>query len=431
MADSQLHSQTRQGKSAEPVVFADRMLDRALRRWRRDEADAVRYAATVICQHNLASLVNALPSPFAERVRVVVDEFDRHQEEREGRRKTAQERRQKIVQERRQKRLQEKQEKQRKIEQERLQERQRKLRRAALLASIAGLQGEARIRFLADLVPVERNLIATPAEQLKLFALRKDSLPAGKARRKTAKQYIGTTELRANGWTAAQIVRLLGAPDMTKTNPHGSHLSPMKLYNCNRVAKVERSAAFAAWGEKAKKRAQGRLVESTPENILAAIFAVNRAAKRRRDAASTTYSAELHGFAGFHSAEKRALYELKDKGIAYLASEGALVCIGIHGRLALWKGGGYRFHSTLHPLPLPETIEGDLFLAEAKPRARKDPLIKDARLLLESLGDTRSGLGRLDSVSYASARRPRVRFKADFFEEYEDDFIEDDFIEED
>lgn len=40
-------------------------------------------------------------------------------------------------------------------------------------------------------------------------------------RREQARLFIGTTELRENGWTAAQIERLLGEPDATRTNPHG------------------------------------------------------------------------------------------------------------------------------------------------------------------------------------------------------------------
>ena len=356
MAISPLHSQTRQGKPSEPVGFAARMLERALRRWRREEADAVRYAVAVIRQHNLASLVDALPSAFAERVRAAVDNAidnnNRRREERERQWKAQRE--------------------------------EQALRLTPTRAGIAGLQG---------------------------------------SRKEEAKQFIGTIGLRERGWTAAQIVRLLGAPDATRTNPHGADLSPMKLFRRDRVAEVERSAAFAEWRENAKRRAQGSLVEPTAENILAAIFAVNRGAKRRRDAASIAYGNGMHGFAGLHSSEKHDLYRLKDKGIVHLASESVLICIGIHGRLALWKGGGYTFHSTLHPLPLPETIEGDLFLAEAKPRARREPRIKDARLLLESLGDQSSRFGRLNSVSYASRR---VRFKEDFIEE---DFIED-FIEE-
>jgi hypothetical protein len=395
------------------------MLARALQRWSRDEVDAVRYAVTVIRQHNLTAIVDALPPPFAERVRAAIAEFARP----------------------RQVSRREMQERERKAAERRLQEQQREeraLRLTALRAGITELEGEARIRFLAGLAPSERNLIvASPAERREAIALRKTALLADKVRREAAKQCIGTIALRERGWTAAQITRLLGAPDMTRTNPHGRDLSPMKLYNRDRVAEVERSAAFTEWYENAKRRTQGSLVESTAENILAAVFAVNRAAKRRRDAASTAYSAEMYGFAGHHSSEKRGLYELKDKGIAHLASEGVLACIGIHGRLAMWKGSGYTFHSTLHPLPLPQVIDGDLFLAEAKPRGsrRREPRIKDARLLLESLGDRNSKFGRLNDISYANARRPRVRFKRDFIEEedFEEDFIDedlDDFIEE-
>ena len=68
--------------------------------------------------------------------------------------------------------------------------------------------------------------------------------------------------------------------------------------------------------------------------------------------------------AWFQSREKLELYRLKDCGIAHLARAGVLVCVGTHGRLAPWKGHGYSFHSTLHPIPLPEAIV-------AIPRLRK------------------------------------------------------------
>lgn len=45
--------------------------------------------------------------------------------------------------------------------------------------------------------------------------------------------------------------------------------------------------------------------------LLASIFAVNRAAKRRRDAAEQRYLATNHGFSGHNRAEKEQLYQLK------------------------------------------------------------------------------------------------------------------------
>jgi len=41
-------------------------------------------------------------------------------------------------------------------------------------------------------------------------------------------------------------------------------------------------------------------LDQTSANVLRAIWTINRAAKRRRDAAEYSYDREMHGFAGHH-----------------------------------------------------------------------------------------------------------------------------------
>ena len=81
-------------------------------------------------------------------------------------------------------------------------------------------------------------------------------------------------------------------------------------------------------------------IERTPENILLAIWSVNRAAKRRLDAAEASYSGGLHGFAGHHKSEKDQYYRLKDRGTAWLAHYGHMVAAYRHGQLVVWTGAG-------------------------------------------------------------------------------------------
>lgn len=160
-------------------------------------------------------------------------------------------------------------------------------------------------------------------------------------------------------------------------------------------------------------------VAATPENIAAAVFAVNRAAKRRRDAAASAYDAGTHGFAKQHSKEKSALYEQKDRGIAWLASEGHLQPAKIHGSLVVWGGLGYSFHSRLKPRGVElERDAENVFRAEAKPAASSHMRIVDAKALLAGLDDRTSRFDLLAGVEMKRAPKPRRR--RDEFDDEED-----------
>ncbi len=127
--------------------------------------------------------------------------------------------------------------------------------------------------------------------------------------------------------------------------------------------------------------------EPVTVDLLAAIFAVNRAAKRYRDAASAQYWASNHGFARRAKITKTHLYELKDRGISAALQTGRIAYEGTHGGFALYRGEGYCYHSTLSPADavLPVEPLAAALRVEAKPRTAKEPRLKDAVATLEAL----------------------------------------------
>ena len=144
-----------------------------------------------------------------------------------------------------------------------------------------------------------------------------------------------------------------------------------------------------------------------PVDLLAAMFAVNRSAKRYRDAARAHYHASQHGFAGHSSSRKRELYSLKERGIVAAFRAGRITCEGIHGKLAIYRGEGYCFHSPL----LPDGISGATghddspLMVEAKPRGRSESRLCDAIHTLSSLPKDRDGFRELDVPELQTAMR--------------------------
>lgn len=122
-------------------------------------------------------------------------------------------------------------------------------------------------------------------------------------------------------------------------------------------------------------------------DLLKAIFTVNRSAKRYRDAASAHYSHRKHAFARAAKETKEALYELKDDGIATAYRLGRIAYVGLAGGLAVYRGEGYCFHSTLIPegVELTEVDASDPIFVESKARTKDEPRLKDAVFTLEKL----------------------------------------------
>jgi hypothetical protein len=144
-------------------------------------------------------------------------------------------------------------------------------------------------------------------------------------------------------------------------------------------------------------------LDKTPENVLLAVWSVNRASKRRRDAAESAYGNDLHGFAKAHKGSKEHYYDITDRGIAWLAHHGHLSAAYRHGQLVVWVGGGYSFHSTLSPHGAELAAAGDGWVRlEAKPRGLKELRLVDAMALLGSLPSVVANYNRVNGAMVAT-----------------------------
>jgi len=134
--------------------------------------------------------------------------------------------------------------------------------------------------------------------------------------------FLNKTELKERGWTDGAIADFLGKPDKVLSRYGGGKIH---CYDRVRVIAAESREQFKAWEGRRKGR---RVQQPQVVDLLAAIFTVNRAAKRCRDAAQSLYqksargprrwrsSPNLHGLAQARREQKETLYELKDCGIA-------------------------------------------------------------------------------------------------------------------
>ncbi|MFF4781592.1 hypothetical protein ACFY3E_09880 [Streptomyces griseorubiginosus] len=66
--------------------------------------------------------------------------------------------------------------------------------------------------------------------------------------------HLSAAGLRARGWTAGMIRRLLGEPDLRRANPYFRTAPPTRLYSVERVEAVERSEEFRAVAAVAVRR---------------------------------------------------------------------------------------------------------------------------------------------------------------------------------
>lgn len=134
------------------------------------------------------------------------------------------------------------------------------------------------------------------------------------------------------------------------------------------------------------RKRQYRTIPPKRIDLLVAIFAVSKAAKRQRDAAEKQYNQNNYGFATLAKLTKKALYLLKDCGIAEAVKQGRLRFSGTHGRLAIYTGEGYCFHSTLLPIEAHAPAHDEPPVRqETAPRKSIEPRLKDAKFTLEML----------------------------------------------
>jgi hypothetical protein len=128
-----------------------------------------------------------------------------------------------------------------------------------------------------------------------------------------------------------------------------------------------------------------RKVSPTPAaliDILAAVWVINRRAKRCRDLASKHHGRRAYGFAGTVKEEKTELYRLKGLAIHHLLADGRLEVVGHHrfpgGNWAeVLQGSGYTFHRPCPPQDGANVEDREEI--EAKPKETKEPRLKDAR----------------------------------------------------
>lgn len=129
--------------------------------------------------------------------------------------------------------------------------------------------------------------------------------------------------------------------------------------------------------------------------LLQAIFTVNRTAKRYRNKAAAHYDMEQFGFATSARMVKQHLYGLKDRGIVSAYRKGLIQATGTHGPLVYYEGGGYRFHSLLHPGGVElSMLSEETVRVEAKPKGEKESRLVDAEFTLVQLPADIAGFWR-------------------------------------
>jgi hypothetical protein len=130
-------------------------------------------------------------------------------------------------------------------------------------------------------------------------------------------------------------------------------------------------------------------------SLPAALWVINRRAKRCRDMATKHFDARSHGFAKLRSREKSHLYGLKSQVLQNLINDGLAVheCYhrfpGDHWAEVL-ACDGYTFH---RPCPSVEgVVVEERNEIEAKPKGAKEPRLKDALHTIEEFLKSRPTL---------------------------------------
>ena len=222
-------------------------------------------------------------------------------------------------------------------------------------------------------------------------------------------------DLKERGWTRGMICKWLGNPDYVGSRYGGGEIHYFKAV---RVHSAESTPAWVAEKEKWETRAaKAKSPTSKTVDILAALWAINRHAKRCKNAARAHYRHGLHGFAGYIRDTKEKLYSLKGQALEHLVREGRLKRTGHHtfghGTEVLWgeilTGEGYTFHRPCFPPKNSSTPEArpmesansnsehqfennaveHLGEIEARPRTCKEPRLKDAERTVREFLSTR------------------------------------------
>jgi hypothetical protein len=156
--------------------------------------------------------------------------------------------------------------------------------------------------------------------------------------------------------------------------------------------------------------------------ILSALWAINRAAKRFRDAASSHYAHHQHGLSSFAKEKKQTLYQSKAQALYYLVQDGTLQHSGYHcfsddKWAEVLTGSGFTFH---RPCEAPDQLStrfiGNI---QAKPRSAHEPRLCDA------IHTVTTYLSRKPVVEIyrwpARERFESVRYNHDDYDDVDDD----------
>lgn len=184
---------------------------------------------------------------------------------------------------------------------------------------------------------------------------------------------------------------------------------------------------FAAIEQLRRKRHKRQAQDRKQTGIPAALWTLNRRAKRCRDLAQTYYRKGMHGFAGNMRREKEAIYRLKGQVLHYLAEEGAVKSAGHHkfngGNWAeVLEGNGYRFHRPCPPPDNPPANTEEIGDIEAKPKGASEPSLELARQILHDFLD---GKTTIPVFEWPAPARQRVYRWEDEWDEYDDEWEEE------
>lgn len=158
------------------------------------------------------------------------------------------------------------------------------------------------------------------------------------------------------------------------------------------------------------------------ENVLAAIFSVNRAAKRYRDAAIRLYKTARqrrsnHGLVKAAKNKKKQLYVLKEQGVIFAFRQSWIDFDGLHGNLAVYRGSGYCFHSPLRPRiaePAEHSTSDESLFVESKPKGSGELRLKDAVATLEQLNENTNAFVMGPMPEFPRNHRPSEWYDGQF-----------------
>jgi hypothetical protein len=181
--------------------------------------------------------------------------------------------------------------------------------------------------------------------------------------------------------------------------------------------------------DQVRQRREHKVAEPNLLPLLLALWAVNRAAKRQRDAARKLHAARAFALASLAKERKKELYWLKSQALHFAILDGMLTVAGYHRfEYDHWAevliGDGYSFHRPCKPPP--DTSSADSKMLEqidAKPRCVGEPRLLDAKYTLEKFLD---GKPTVSTYSWLKPdrERPRICIPATFDEE--EDEVDDD-----